>query len=112
MVNGPSFERKPAGPIGHQAFSLRGANRPAEVGLSGFAELALPTLGRVEGNHMIAGLEGNDAGPHLFNNGAPFVTENGWKDPFRVLPRKRIGIRVANTGGNHAEQYFPVLGAC
>ena len=63
MENRLAPVRKAAAAVGHQAPTLRGANRLAEIGLSRGTELALPALGRVQRNHVITDRDRSHAGP-------------------------------------------------
>src|SRR5208282_4617543 len=54
VMDGLALEREPAGAVGHHTLALRGADRRAEIGLARQTRFALPTLGRIERNDMIA----------------------------------------------------------
>ncbi|MPN43710.1 hypothetical protein SDC9_191270 [bioreactor metagenome] len=96
-----------AGAVRHQAFALGGADRLAQVGLARQAELALAAFRGIERNHMVADSDRGHAFADRFNDAAPFVTEDGRKDPFRIGAGQGEGIGVADAGGNNAYQHFP-----
>ena len=48
-----ALAREPRGAVGHDAPALRGPHLAAKVGFGGPTELAVPTLGNVQGDNMV-----------------------------------------------------------
>jgi len=84
------------GAVGHQALALGGADRGAQIGLLAEAAFALAAFGRVERDHMIAGLHRSDAGSHFADDAGAFMAEDRGEDPLAVQAVERIGVGVAN----------------
>src|SRR5882757_469139 len=72
-------DRKAAGAIRHESLALGCADRGAKIGLARGAGLALPALGRVKRNDMIAFAHGCHAGSDIDHDAGALVTENGRK---------------------------------
>ncbi len=90
--------------VGHQALALGSADLLAEVGLTGEAELALATFGRVERNHMVADRHRGDPFAHLLDDAAAFMAEDAGEDAFGVGPGERVGVGVADARGDDPHQ--------
>ena len=75
------------------------------------AELALPALGRVERNDVVAPLERRHARPHIHHNAGTLVPQNGGKDAFRVCAGQGVVIGVANASGLDLHQHLAKTGA-
>ena len=103
-------ERKAAGAIGHQALALRRADRRAEVGLARQARLALPALGRVERNHVIALLERRHAGADVDHDARALVAEDRRKEALRIRAGARVFVGVADAGRLDLDQHLARLG--
>ncbi|MNT35089.1 hypothetical protein D3C72_1711030 [compost metagenome] len=98
------------GAIRHQTLALSGTNGLAQVGLAGAAEFALAALGGIQRDHMIAHCNRSDAFTHRLDDGAAFVPQDRRKDTFRVRAGQGVGIGVADTAGDNAQQHFASLG--
>jgi len=98
------------GAIGHQALALGGTHGAAQVGLAGLAELALPAFGGIERDHVIADRHRGDALANGLDDPTALVAKNAGKDTFRILPRKRVGVGMTDTGGNDTDQDLAGLG--
>jgi hypothetical protein len=83
--------------IRHQALTLSFANRLAKIRFGMQTEVAFSTLGRVEGNHMIAGLHRLHALANLYNNAGTLMPQYRGKSAFRVIASKRERIGMAHT---------------
>ena len=90
-------ERKTAGPVGHHALALCGTNSLTKIGFRVETEITLATLRRVERNHMITGFYRGNACAYLLHDARPFVAKNGGECTFRIIPRKRKSIGMADT---------------
>src|SRR6478609_1489660 len=55
---------------------------------------------------MIAGFQRGDALAYLTDYACAFVPQGGGKQPFRVLPRERVRIRVADPRGLDLDEYL------
>ncbi len=100
---------KACGAVGHQSFALRGANRLAQVGFARQTILTLAAFRGIKRNHMIANLNAGNAFANGFHNTTAFVAENGRKYAFRIFTRQRVGIGMADAGGDDAHQHFAFL---
>src|SRR6267143_681649 len=103
--------REAAGAVRHDALALGGADGRAQVGLARQARLALPALGRVERNHVIALFDRGDAGPHVHDDASALVPENHWKQALRIGARPGEFVRVAHAARADLDQYFAGLRA-
>ncbi len=110
MENFLALVGKARGAVGHQAFALGGANGLAQVGFARQAELALAAFRGIQRNHMIADSDRRHAFADGFNHCATFVSQDRWKDAFRVCTGQRVGIGMTNPGGHDAQQDFTGLG--
>ena len=97
--------------VGHQALALGAANELAQVGLAAEAELALAAFGGVEGDDVVALLEGGHAGAHVDHDARAFVAEDGGEQAFGVGATERVVVGVADAGGLDLHQHFTELGA-
>ena len=85
----------------------------AEVGLLAQAELAVAALGRVERNHMVAGLQPSHVLAHLHHDARALVAQDGGEQAFGVGTRQRVVVGVADAGGLHFDQHLVVFrGPC
>src|SRR4029077_12660273 len=89
-------EREAAAAVGHHTLALGGANRGAQVGLARQARLALPALGRIERNDVIARLHRGHARSDFDDDPGALVPEDDGKQAFRVRSRAGELIRVAH----------------
>ena len=110
MIDGLAILGEAGGTVRHQPLALGGADLLAQVGLAGFAELALATLGGVERDHVIAHLDAGDALADGFDDAAPLMTEDAGEDPFRIFTGEGEGIGVADAGRDYAHPHFARLG--
>ena len=81
--------------IWHDPAALGGADLTTQVGLSGLAELAFFAFGCVEGDDVVAWLDGGDAGANRLHDAGSLVTENDWEGALGVLTGEGVGIWVA-----------------
>ncbi len=95
---------KARGVVGHQPFSLRGADGRAQVGLARQARLTLPAFGRVKRDDVITGLQRRDARSDLDDDAGTFVAEDRREQALGIKPVERIGIGVANARGLYLDQ--------
>ena len=58
MKDGLAVKRETRSAVRHQSLALGFADSTAEIRLAGQAELALPALGRIERDHVIARRDG------------------------------------------------------
>src|SRR5262249_21929745 len=70
------------------------------------AELALPALGDVEGDDVVAGADAGDAGADLLDHAAALVPEDDGEAALGVLAREGEGVGVADTAGADADQHL------
>src|SRR4029453_18835388 len=99
-------QRKAAGAIGHHALSLRGANRRAQIRLAGQARLALPTLGRIERNDVIAFLDAGHSRADVDDDTRSLVAQDRGKQALGVGAGACEFVRVANAGRLVLDQHF------
>src|ERR1700692_645178 len=92
--------------VPHQAAALRRTHRLTEVGLARQAKLALPALGRIERNDVIALPQRAHARADIDHDTRAFMPENRRENAFRVRARQRVVVGVANAGRLHFDQYF------
>ena len=104
-------EGKAAAAVGHQALALGHPDRLAEIGLGIETVLARPAFRRVERDHMIALFETGDTGPGIDHHAGTLVTENGWKQAFRVVAGQGERIRVADSRRLDLDQNLALPGA-
>ena len=97
------------GAVGHQALALRGADRGAEVGLLAEAAFALAAFGRVERDHVIAGLDRGDARAHFPDDAGALMAEDRGEDPFAVQTIERIGVGVTDACRLDLDKHFAGL---
>ena len=79
-------------------------NRAAKVRLAGEAELALPTLGDVERNHVVTGMQRRDARADLHDLTRALVTEDTGKETRGIAPAHRVRVGMADAGGRKLHQ--------
>jgi hypothetical protein len=104
-----AVERKAAAAVRHQAFALRRPDRRAKVRLARQARLALPALGRVERNDVIALLERRDAGPDVDDDARAFVPEDRREESLRVRAGAGVFVGVADARGLDLDQHLACL---
>jgi len=105
-----AFVREASGAVRHQALALGGTDGLAQVGLAREAELALAAFGRIQRDHVIAHRHRGHALAHCFDDRTAFMTQDRREDAFRVSAGQGVGVGVANTAGDHAQQHFAGLG--
>ena len=76
---------EPAGPVGHHAPALGLADGLAQVGLAGRAVLALPALGRVQGDHVVAGLDRRHVAADIDDHARALVPQDGREHAFGII---------------------------
>ena len=96
--------------VGHHALALGGANGGAKVGLLAEAAFALAAFGRVERDHVVAGLDRGDACSHLADDAGTLVAEDRGEDPLAVQAVERIGVGVTNPRRLDFDKDFTGLG--
>ena len=101
-----STDREAAGAVGHHALALRGADRGAQVRLARQARLALPALGRVERNDVVALLHRGDAGPDVDHDACAPVPEDRREEPFRIGARTRELVGMAHATRPDLDQHL------
>ena len=101
-----TVQRKTAAAIGHHTPALGVANRAAQIGLAGQAELALPAFGRVKRNDVITRLEAGDAFSHFNDDPRAFMSHDGWEQPFRICARQRVCVGMTDAGRLDFNQTF------
>src|SRR6185437_14517194 len=106
-----ALHREAARAVGHQALALRGPDRGAQIGLARQTALALPALGCVERNHVVALLERLNAGSHIDHDARTFMSQDGREESFRVRPREREMVGMADAGSLQLHEHFTALGA-
>ena len=109
VVQRPAASGEPGAAVRHHALALGAADRLAEIRLARRAELALAAFRRVERDHVVAGYDGRHAGTDLLDDRAALVAEDGGEEPLRVGPGKGVGVRVADTGGDDADEDLSLL---
>src|SRR5256885_4633382 len=100
-----------AGAVRHDALALGGADGRAQVGLARQARLALPALGRIERNYVIALFDGGDPGPHVHDDAGALVPENHRKQALRIRAGAGEFVRVTHAARADFHQYFAGLRA-
>ena len=58
---------------------------------------------------MVAGLDAGDAFAHLLDHRTALVTQDGWKCTLRIIAGQGVGIGMANTRGDDAQQHLAGL---
>ncbi len=106
-----AVQLEPRGAVGHHALALGRADRLAQVGFGVQAVFALPAFGRVQGDDVVALLQGRDAGADLDHHAGTLVAQDGGKDAFRIGARQGEFVRVADARGLDFDQAFALLGA-
>jgi len=77
--------REAAGAVGHHALALGGAHGGAQVGLATLAEQALPALGGVQRDDVVARLHRGHALADLDHDARAFVAEHAWEQAFGII---------------------------
>src|SRR5882757_2457089 len=95
-----------AGSVGHDALSLRGANRRAEIGLLREAGLALAALRGIERNDMVAFLDRCHAGSDIDDDAGSLVPENRGEQSLGIGAGAGKFIGMADTGRFDFHQYL------
>src|SRR5690606_31982889 len=106
VVNGLPVIRETRGAVGHEAFTLGSTNRHTQVGFAGFAEQALATLGGVQRDDMVAGLDAGYPLANLYNNARAFVTQHGGENTFGIVTRQRESVGMAHAGMRDLGKHF------
>ncbi len=105
-----AFVGEARGAVRHQALALGSTDRLAQVGLARQAELALAAFRGVQRDHVVAHGQRGHALAYGFDDRTAFMAKNGWEDALRVGTRQGVGVGVADTAGDHAQQHFTGLG--
>ena len=105
MQDRPPIQREAAAAIGHQPTLLAAANRLAQIGAAGAAELADAAFGHVQRNHVVAHAHAGHADTHFLDNPAAFLAQDRRKTTGRGM-RQRMRIAVADAGGHQAHQHL------
>ena len=100
---------EPGAAVGHHAPALGDADSLAQVRLARHAELALAALRRVERDDVVAGRDGRYAGADILDDRAALVAEDGREHPLGVGAGQRVGVRVADAGGDVSDEDFALL---
>ena len=95
--------------VGHQALSLRRADRGAEVGLPAEARLTLAAFGRVERDDVIAGLHTGHASADFADDPGTLMPQHAREQPLRIQAVERVGVGMANPGRHDFDQHFARL---
>ena len=93
--------------VGHQPLALGGPDGGAQIGLAAQAAFALPTLGRVQRDHMVPDGHRGHPRPDLDHHPRALMAEDARKNPLRVQTVQRIGVGVADAGGLDLDQHLP-----
>ncbi len=109
VEDGLALMAEARGAVGHQALALRGADRGAQIGLLAEAAFALAAFGRVERDHVIAGLDRGDARAHLPDDAGALMAEDRGENPFAVQTIQRIGVGVTDARRLDLDQHFAGL---
>ena len=109
MIKRLALPFEPARAVRHDALALRRANRRAQIAFLGKAGFALPALGRVERNDMIARLYACDPRADFADDACAFVPQDRRKDPFRVFSFERVRVGVANARRHDFDEHFARL---
>ena len=102
--------RKATGAVWHHALSLGRSYGTTEIGLARQTKFALATLGRVQGDHVIARLNRSHAVAHSQYDSGTLVSHDGREESFGILSGQRKGIRVAYPGSLDFHHNLPGLG--
>jgi hypothetical protein len=89
---------------------LSGSDHTAEIGFAALAELALFALRNVQGNYVIAWLNGCNSFSNTLYDASSFVSQDAREEPFRIIPTEGILISVADTSSEDLDTYFALLG--
>src|SRR6516164_6243793 len=102
-------EREAAGAVRHYSLTLGGADRRTKVGLARQTRGALPTLGRIERDDVIALLHARHPGPNIDHDARALMSQDGRKQSLRICPGKRELVGMADAGGLDLDQHFAGL---
>src|ERR1700730_8239966 len=103
--------REGAGAVRLDSVGVGDADGRAQVGLARQARLALPALGRVERNHVIALPDRGDAGPHVHDDARALVPENHRKQTLRIGAGAGEFVGMAHAARADLYQHFAGLRA-
>ena len=107
VVQRLAAQREAAGAVGHQPLALRRADRRAQVGLARQARLALPALGRVERNDVVAlARRVVTPGPTSTTMPAPSWPRIAGKESFGIGAGAREFVGMADAGGLDLDQHL------
>src|SRR5690554_4691688 len=109
MIDRLTVQGETRGAVRHQTLALSFTNLLAKVGFARGTEFTLATLRGVKRNYVVTHFHTGNPFADGFNNATTFVTQNGWKDSFRVFTRQGERIGMANTAGNNANAHFTGL---
>src|SRR5260221_7629824 len=111
VQDGLAVQAEARGAVGHEALALCGADALAQVSLARKAELALPALGCVERDHVIARLQRGHARADFHHHARALVAEDRREESFGIGAGEREVVGVADAGGLHFHQHFTRLRA-
>ena len=106
VKDGLAVERKARSAVRHQAPALGFPDSAAEVRLAGQAELALPALGRIERDHVIARRDRRHPRADFHHDACAFVTHHGGEQSLGIGPGERVRIRVTDPGRLDLHHHF------
>src|SRR6185312_9390648 len=109
VVNLGTADGEPAGPVGHEALTLRGPDGRAEIGLAGEARFAGPALRRVERNDVIALGHRGDARADVDDDARALVAEDHREQPLRIGARAGELVGVTDAGRLDLDQDLACL---
>ena len=67
--------------------------------------------GGIAQHHVIARFQSSHCRTHALHHASPFVAEDRGEDALRVVATQRVGVGVADAGGDVAHQHFARLRA-
>ena len=85
VINRFTVVGETGGAVRHQAFTLSGAHRLAEVSFAGFTELTLAAFGGIQRNNVVTRLQAGHAFPHFDDNPAAFMAQYRRENAFRIV---------------------------
>ncbi|MOA42544.1 hypothetical protein D3C78_1646000 [compost metagenome] len=77
--------------------------------MTGDAVLAVPTVGRKAGHHMVAGLDRTDQRADLFDDARGLMAQDH-RRRVRIMTIDKMQVRMTDTNRDRAYQYFARTG--